>query len=60
MDTIYKKMYAQLVGQVDETLQIIGNAVVFGNCDREMVKDIGNRLKDALLAAEELYVAEEE
>lgn len=60
MDTIYKKMYAQLVGQVDETLQIIGNAVVFVNCDREMVKEIGNRLKDALLAAEELYVAEEE
>ena len=53
-------MYAQLVGQVDETLQIIGNAVVFGHCDREMVKEIGNRLKDALLAAEELYVAEEE
>lgn len=60
MDTIYKKMYALLVGEVDETLQMIGNAVVFGNCGREKVEEIGNKLKVALLAAEELYISAEE
>lgn len=58
MDQNYQKMYAYLVGKTDETLQDIANALLRDNCGREELRSIGEKLKAALLAAEEMYVAQ--
>lgn len=39
MNDLYKKMYAKVVGEVDDTIQMIGQ-----------------KLKNALLSAEEMYL----
>ncbi len=62
MSSIYKKLYAYMVGEVDGALQILANG--YPDCaDRsELLLTIGARLKGALAAAEEMYIesAEEE
>lgn len=57
---LYKKMYATVVGEVDDTLQIIANALVADDCNREKVIEIGEKLKKALADAEEMYLDAEE
>lgn len=53
---LYKKMYATVVGQVDNTIQMIGDSVLGGNYGREKLIEVGEKLKKALQDAEEMYL----
>jgi len=57
---IYQKLYSYLVGQVDNTLQIIAEKLVNGQTDRDALITVGNQLKTALLTAEDMYLDETE
>ena len=57
---IYQKLYSYLVGQVDETLQIIAEQLVNGQTDRDALVTVGDQLKTALLTAEDMYLDETE
>ena len=57
---IYQKLYSYLVGQVDNTLQIIAEKLVNGQTDRDALITVGNQLKTALLTAEDMYLNETE
>lgn len=57
---LYKRMYAGIVGTVDNVLQEIGGMLMENRCDREAVIKIGEKLKKALLEAEERYLDMEE
>ena len=57
---LYKKMYATVVGQVDNTIQMIGESVLGGDCGREKLIEVGEKLKAALMEAEEMYLDAEE
>jgi len=50
----YKKLYAYLVGQIDDALEMMGDL------DIMPLSPIREKLKAALLAAEELYLEETE
>ena len=58
MNDLYKKLYTYLVGQVDDALQFIAGELVGGDCDNSALLTVGNRLKDALLTAEDMYLDE--
>lgn len=58
MKFIYKKLYAYLAGQIDETLQMIAQNLVSGNTGWSEMNTIGEKLKNALLTAEEQYINE--
>ena len=58
MKTNYKKLYTYLVGQIDDTLQFIAGELIGGGCDNSALVTVGNRLKDALLTAEDMYLDE--
>lgn len=60
MSELYKKMYASLVGDVDDTIQYIGNAILLGDCGKAEMTAVGNMLKEALLKAEDMYLDAEE
>ena len=60
MSAIYQKLYAYLVGQVDDVLQTIAKDLTEQNCGWKEMNDIGSRLKGALLEAEEMYLDSEE
>ena len=60
MNSIYQKLYAYLVGQIDDTLQIVAQNLVNGNTGWSEMNAIGEKLKDALLTAEEQYMNEVE
>ncbi len=55
----YQQLYAYLVGQVDDSLQMIGEALLRENCGRADLLAVGEKLKAALQAAEERYIQEE-
>ena len=55
----YQKLYAFLVGEVDDVLQRIADDLIQQNCSWHEVNELGNRLKAALLRAEKLYLGEE-
>ena len=57
---IYQKLYSYVVGQVDNTLQIIAEKLVNGQTDRDALITVGNQLKTALLTAEDMYLNETE
>ena len=57
---LYKKMYATVVGGVDGALQQIAGILAGESCDREDLAAIGTRLRQVLLAAEELYLSAED
>lgn len=59
MTVDYQKLYAYLVGQVDDTLQIIAGNLVSGKTDRDALVSVGEKLKAALLAAEDMVLDEE-
>lgn len=54
----YEKLYAYLVGRVDDSLQRIAGMLMEGRCGRAELVEIGETLQAALLAAEEMYVSE--
>ncbi len=60
MSVIYERLYHYLVGQIDETLQIIAKDLVCGNSKWKELNAIGEKLKNALLTAEEQYLDEDE
>ena len=56
----YQKLYAYLVGQIDDTLQIIAGDLVNGKTGWNELNAIGEKLKTALLTAEDMYLDETE
>ncbi len=58
METNYQKLYAYLVGQIDDTLQDIAGELVSGGCEQSSLVAVGNKLKNALLTVEEMYLDE--
>ena len=56
----YQKLYAYLAGQIDDTLQMIAGEITKGDCGYSALNAVGDKLKHALLAAEELYLDETE
>ncbi len=55
----YQKLYAFLVGEVDNVLQRIADDLISQKCDWHEMNEIGNRLKNALLETEERYLSED-
>ena len=60
MSELYEKMYATVVGEVDDTLQIICQAIVDQECTLEKLNEVGEKLRNALLTAEDMYLTAEE
>lgn len=60
MSVDYKKLYTYLVGQIDDTLQLIAGDLVGGNSGWKELNAVGEKLKNALLAVEEMYLDGEE
>ncbi len=58
MDVNYEKLYAYLVGQVDDSLQRIAAMLMAEECGRAELVEIGEKLRAALLTAEEMYISE--
>ena len=56
----YDKLYAYLVGQVDDVLQLICYDLLKGQHGREELEEIGEKLRAALHHAEEMYLEEAE
>ena len=53
---LYKKMYAKVVGEADDILQSLAEALTKGDCGRKELIEFGERLKQTLLDAEEMYL----
>ena len=53
---LYQKLYAYLVGQVEDSLQLIADDLMRGSYGREELIAVGEKLKSALLQAEETYI----
>lgn len=60
MSINYQKLYAYLVGQVDEAIQMVGNALFHGKHGYDELFAVGDRLKTALITAEEMYLDDTE
>lgn len=60
MSELYKKMYATVVGEVDDTLQIICVAITKQEYTFEKMNEIGEKLRNALLTAEDMYLDADE
>ena len=60
MSADYQKLYAFLVREIDDILQRIADDLIAQNCTWHEMNEIGNRLKNALLNAEEMVVGEVE
>ena len=56
----YQKLYAYLVGQIDDVLQLVCYDLLNGRHNREELEQVGKKLLDALHAAEEMYLDESE
>lgn len=53
----YQKLYSYLVGQIDDALQsIAGELTTNSGNERDALVMVGNKLKDALLTAEDMYL----
>ena len=60
MEINYQKLYAYLAAQIDDTLQIIAGDLVCGQTGWNELNTVGEKLKNALLTAEEMYMDETE
>lgn len=56
----YQKLYAYLVGQIDDVLQLICYDLLKGQHGREELNEVGEKLRDALHIAEEMYLVDTE
>ena len=56
----YQKLYAYLVGQIDDVLQLICYDLLKGQHGWEELNEVGEKLKAALYTAEEMYLDEAE
>ena len=52
----YKKLYAYLVVQIDDTVQTICQNLLEGKHGFDELNTVGVKLRDALLNAEEMYL----
>ena len=52
---LYKKLYATLVGRVDNTLQYMAEMLLREDCGRAELEQSATMLKAALLELEEQY-----
>lgn len=52
----YQKMYAYLVGQVDDTLELIGAQLNRQGWGYDEMVAVVNKLQNALTTAEEMYL----
>ena len=57
---LYRKMYAKVVGEADGILQSLAGVLTKGDCGRKELIEFGERLKRALLDAEEIYMSAED
>jgi len=60
MTADYQKLYAFLVGQIDDTLEMIGTSLVRGDCGYDELVVVAGKLKNALISAEEMYLDDTE
>ena len=60
MEVRYDKLYSYLVGQIDDVLQLICYDLLKGHHGREELNEVGEKLRDALHIAEEMYLADTE
>ena len=61
MAATYKKLYLYLVGQIDDTLEMIGKKYFEeGYAKDKLLVETVNKLKEALLKAEDMYIGSEE
>ena len=60
METIYKKMYALVVGGADDAATFLEDCLRHGRCCPETCNRAIQMLTDALMKAEELYLDAEE
>lgn len=56
----YQKMYAYLVGQVDDTLEMIGAQLARQGWGYDEMVAVVNKLQNALTTAEEMYLKDGE
>ena len=56
----YQKLYAYLVGQIDDVLQLICYDLLKGQQGRQELNEVGEKLRNALYQAEEMYLADSE
>lgn len=57
MDDLYRKLYATLMGRVNDTIDYLDLLVSREQCTREAMASVSNKLKLAVLEAEETYIA---
>ncbi len=60
MDTIYRKLYATLVGHVDRTVEYMEECMVNGKCGWENWNQAAKNLRNALLEVEDMYLDAED
>ena len=56
----YQKLYAYLVGEIDDTIQIICDRLLSGKYGFAELNEVGEKLKAALYTTEEMYLDEAE
>ena len=56
----YQKLYAYLVGQVDDVIQMVGDSLLHGKHGYDELFAVGDKLKTALMATEEMYLEQED
>lgn len=56
----YKKLYSYLVGEIDDVLQLICCDLLKGQHGFNELNEIGEKLRNALLTAEEMYLDDTE
>ena len=57
---LYKKMYSKVVYEADQILQDLPKTLANPDCGRDDLFKFGERLKQALLDAEEIYMSAED
>ena len=53
---LHKKIYASIVGDVDNTIAYIAELLTHEACGKTELVEVGKKLKDALLKAENMYI----
>ena len=56
----YQKLYSYLVGQIDDTIQLICSDLMNRQHGFQELNAVGEKLRDALLTAEEMYLDDTE
>ena len=56
MSVDYGKLYSYLVGEIDDVLQLICYDLLKGQHGRDELNEVGERLRNALYVAEEMYL----